>query len=268
MEWAKSKIVKVPGSGKNECETRMVREWLRVMCVNRSAERGTPQSITVTRGRAPKERYKGENLKVVNDTTTLLVPVRPGTDFAASFEWTNGSDELTVAWPEGEPESARVMAFKSGTEAAAAADAAPTSSAAAPPAPAEPAALKTEPALEDVASLAATPNDEAWAAAPEARVKGSTAAGCETKTSGDWFRARCKAASVEQAFTEVVPLRGHRKTQTKAEVSGDTATLVTPYVEGTELHVRFVGKSGGQTLVLRWSKGPRPETIGAFEKGK
>lgn len=265
-EWATSKIVKVPGSTKNSCETRMVREWLRVMCVNRSTERGTPKLVTIQRGR-PGKGHKGENLKVVNETTTLLVPVRPGTDFAATFEWENGSDELTVKWPQGTPESQREMIFASGKEQAASpGDTAAPASDGAPPSP--PAAPKTEPPLDDVASLSAKPNDEEWKAAKEVGVKGSSAAGCETKIVGDWFRARCEAKEMSLAFSGITPLKGHRKTQTSITIDGTTATLVTPYVEGTEMHALFASSTGSYVLVLRWTKGPKPAGAGAFEKTK
>lgn len=265
-EWATSKVVGVKGSSKNACETRMVREWLRVQCVNRSPERGVPSFIEVTRGRKPKERYQGENLKVVNDITTLIVPVRPGIDFAATFAWEKGSDELTVRWPVGAPESAREMVFASATV-----DAPPDSAAPAPsatsgstPAPAaEPAPKEPEADLE---GLEPAPSAEDWAKAPEARVKGSTAAGCETKLVGKWFRARCEAKGDAKPVQKIVPLEGHKKTQTTTSVEGNVATFLTPYVEGTETHARFVREGESHVLVLRFPKGKQPETIGAFEK--
>lgn len=267
QEWAKSKVIKVAGSTRNSCETRMVREWLRVQCVNRSAERGTPVSITVTDGRAAGERYKGENLKVVNDITTLIVPVRPGTDFAADFAWEKGTDQLTVKWPYNTGEEARDIKFTSSLE-----DAAPTSSGSAPPAPApaapaggdDAASPKAEAPLDDVAGLAALPSDDEWKKVAEAKVKGSTDAVCETKVVGDWFRAVC--AEVDgKPVKEVLLLKGHRKTQTKVQIAAGIATLTTPYVEGTELHARFVRDGKPRVLVLRWSKGKKPDTIGAFE---
>ncbi|NUO49491.1 MAG: hypothetical protein HOV80_11610 [Polyangiaceae bacterium] len=266
-EWATSKIVKVPGSDTNSCETRMVREWLRVMCVNRNAELGKPAAIKVERGRAPNERSKGENLKAVNDITTLVMPVRPGTDFVAAFSWENGSHSLSVRWPDGTPEAQRVMEFDN----AGAPDGAATAGGDAPLGPGPVAAGTTSPSeapLDDVASLAAVPDDAAWEKTPEARVKGSTAAGCETKLSGDWFRARCKAADTTKAITTILPIKGHRKTQTTVKIEDGVATLITPYVEGTEMHARFSTGSSSTFLVLRWPKGPKPETIGAFESGK
>jgi hypothetical protein len=266
-EWATSKIVKVPGSTKNSCETRMVREWLRVMCVNRSAERGTPKLVTIQRGR-PGKGHKGENLKVVNDTTMLLVPVRPGTDFAATFEWENGSDELVVKWPAGTPESQRKMTFASGKEQAAPSDAAPSDAAGPPPDIVQPSPVaepKTEPPLDDIATISAKPSDDEWKAAKEVGVKGSSAAGCETKVVGEWFRARCEGKEMALAFSEIEPLKGHRKTQTAVTIDGTTATLVTPYVEGTEMHARFASSTARYVLVLRWTKGPKPASAGAFE---
>lgn len=255
-EWAKSKVVAAPGSSKNACDTRMVREWLRVQCVDRSPERGTPVSIEVTQGRAPKERYKGENLSMVNDITTLIVPVRPGTDFAANFNWAKGSDVLSVKWPAGQPESAREIKF-----ARAESDGAAPVEGAAPPNNA--AAVASEPPLEDLPSVGAAPSEEEWAKVAEARVKGSTAAGCETKLSGDWFFAKCEAKG--KPVKELIAVKGHRKTQTVLSVKDDVATILTPYVEGTETHVRMVREGETRVLVLRWSKGPKPETAGSFE---
>jgi hypothetical protein len=247
----------------------MVREWLRVQCVDRSAERGVPASIEVTRGRKPKERYQGENLKVVNDITTLIVPVRPGLDFAATFSWEKGSDELTVRWPEGTPESAREMAFASATVDAPPDAAGPAPGDTSKTAPAEPpsaAEPRPEEPQADLDGLEPAPSADDWAKAPEARVKGSTAAGCETKLLGAWFRARCEAKGDAKPVQKILPLRGHKKTQTTVAIEGAVATFLTPYTEGTETHAQFVREGESHVLVLRWSKGKQPETLGAFEK--
>jgi hypothetical protein len=238
----------------------MVREWLRVQCVDRSPERGTPVSIEVTQGRAPKERYKGENLSVVNDITTLIVPVRPGTDFAATFNWAKGSDVLSVKWPAGQPESAREIKFGRAESDGAA----PVEGTEPPPNKATDVA--PEPPLEDLPNLAPAPSEEEWSKIAEARVKGSTAAGCETKLSGDWFYAKCEAKG--KPVKELIAVKGHRKTQTSLTVKDDVATLLTPYVEGTETHIRLVREGETRVLVLRWSKGPKPETAGSFELPK
>lgn len=256
-EWATSRIVTVRGSSRNACDTRMVREWLRVQCVPRSDERGTPRSIELTRGRS-EEHFQGENLKAVNDITTLLVPVRPGIDLEASFTWEKGADTLKVSWPTGALESERVMAFTSAD--AEGGSPVVSGSAIAPPASA-PASAPPAPPLPDVPDLKPPPSEDEWSKAPEARVSGSTAAQCETKVVGDWFRARCAPGTVIQ----IVPISGHRTTQTKLVYEAAGAALVTPYVEETELHVRFEKKTDPVVLVLRWPKGPRPAVIGAFE---
>lgn len=265
-EWGKAREIKVPGSGKNGCETKMVREWLRVMCVNRIPELGAPQSIEVTKGRGPKERSKGENLHNVSDITTLVVPIPPGADIAASFNWERDSHELTISWPAGEPESARTIAFDNGATPAPAESAAGAVSGTAKADPPAAAAPPPEPPIDDVASLADPPKDEDWQKAAEVRFAGSTAAGCETKVSGDWFRARC--ANPDKKVDSVVAAKGHHKTQTKITVEDGVATIITPYVEGTETWIRVKQGDTTRTLVLRWKKGPRPDTAGSFETGK
>jgi hypothetical protein len=108
-EWGKAREISVKGSGKLACETKMVREWLRVMCVNRNAEDGAPVGIAISKGR--HDHAKGENLRAVNDITTLIMPVVPGTDAEIDFKWANGGHALTVRWPEDRPVSDRIIAF-------------------------------------------------------------------------------------------------------------------------------------------------------------
>lgn len=255
-EWGKAREIKVPGSGKNSCETKLVREWLRVMCVNRAPDLGVPSAIEVTKGRGPKERSKGENLHAVNDITTLVVPVRPGSDIEATFSWTQGSHVLTATWPAGAPESERSIRFDNADDTAPAVSASVTPEASLP-APEAP--------IDDVAGIAEAPKDDDWQKAAEVRFSGSTAAGCETKVSGDWFRARC--ANPDKKVDSIVAVKGHHKTQTKITVADGVATFVTPFVEGTETWARFKSGDTTRTLVLRWKKGPRPETAGSFESG-
>lgn len=254
-DWGKAREVKLAGSGKVGCETKMVREWLRVMCVPRSTELGKPVSIRIDRGR-DGARPKGENLKAVNDITTLIVPVRPGTDFSATFAWEQGSHVLTVTLPSSGDETERAMSFD-----------VPEPETAAPSEPAPPGeAVKPEPASADIEGFGALPTEEAWRAEKEVRVSGSSALGCETKLLGGYFRAKCKAPSDATKLKNIVFLKGHKKTQSTAKVEGDTSELVTPYVDTTETHARFELLDGtSRVLVLRWPKGPMPTTLGALE---
>ena len=80
---------------------------------------------------------------------------------------------------------------------------------------------------------------------------------------GDWFRARCEGKSFA-----IEPLKGHRKTQTSVVIDGATSTLITPYVEGTEMHARFASGAASYVLGLRWTKGPKPAGAGSFEATK
>lgn len=108
-EWGAAREIPVKGSSAVACETKMVREWLRVMCVDRNATDGKPVAIVVKKGRSGPAP-KGENLRARNDITTLIVQVSPGTDFEAEFQWENGAHVLYVRRPA-EVMPARVAAF-------------------------------------------------------------------------------------------------------------------------------------------------------------
>jgi hypothetical protein len=116
------------------------------------------------------------------------------------------------------------------------------------PEPAPPAEAQPEEPQADIEGLEPEPSADDWSKAPEARVKGSTAAGCETKLVGAWFRARCEAGAGGKPVQAIVPLKGHKATQTKVTIEEGVATLVTPYTSGTEMHARFVRE--GETHVL------------------
>jgi outer membrane protein OmpA-like peptidoglycan-associated protein len=85
--------------------------------------------------------------------------------------------------------------------------------------------------VDDVTGLAPPLDDAGWDAAKSALVTGSDALGCTTKVAPDWFFMRC-GGKVEVRGIEVE--KGRRHTQTKATFADGVATLLTPYVEGTD----------------------------------
>jgi hypothetical protein len=115
--------------------------------------------------------------------------------------------------------------------------------------------------VEDVAGLSEPPNEASWDAAKSALVTGSDALGCMTKIAPDWFFMRC-SGKVELRGLAVE--KGRRKTQTKATFSDGVATLLTPYVEGTDLRVRLDLADGARFLVVRWAPGKKPFEVGRF----
>lgn len=98
-EWdALPKEVTVKGSSALACETKMIREYLRVRCKGPNDTGGTPKTIQIQKGGAA-----GALSSVAGGVTTLIVPFVSGTDFAAVFSWTDKSHRLVVRWPNGAP---------------------------------------------------------------------------------------------------------------------------------------------------------------------
>jgi hypothetical protein len=99
QEWtALPKEVTVKGSSALNCETKMIREYLRVWCRGKNDTGGTPKTVSVKKGGAA-----GALTSVANSEVTLIVPFVSGTDFAAVFSWTDKSHRLAVRWPNGAP---------------------------------------------------------------------------------------------------------------------------------------------------------------------
>lgn len=95
-EYAAAREVTVKGSSALHCETKMVREWLRVSCRGKNDSGGTPTAVAVTHG------GRGETvLYAAGGVTNLITPVLEGTDFAATFSWTDKSHPLVVKWARG-----------------------------------------------------------------------------------------------------------------------------------------------------------------------
>lgn len=100
-EWnAQTREVTVTGSSALGCETKMVREWLRVSCRGTNAVRGRPTGVTVLSGNTGKGEFftfaKG-------DVASLVFPFVEGTNVTAKFDFTQGAHVLTSQWPMGAP---------------------------------------------------------------------------------------------------------------------------------------------------------------------
>jgi hypothetical protein len=108
-EWdAQTKEVTVRGSTKLNCETKMVREWLRVSCRGKSQHGGEPTGVTVTKGGGRGDDFTFASNKVAS----LVVRFVPGVDLDARFTWTDRSANLRVWWPRGAPEPPYKGTFK------------------------------------------------------------------------------------------------------------------------------------------------------------
>lgn len=96
-EWdAEPKEVTVKGSSANNCETKMVREWLRVSC-RKGAK--TPKSVATTQTHG-YQAYVG----MFGDKASVVVQVVKGKMYVARYTWTDNSfKDLTVNWPADKP---------------------------------------------------------------------------------------------------------------------------------------------------------------------
>lgn len=106
-EWASVKEVTVKGSSALGCETKMVREWLRVSCRGKNDTGGIPTTVSVTRG-AGADRY----MYAAGGVTSVVFPFVEGTDVEAVFSWTDKSHKLVVRWPRGSAKPVIVGVFE------------------------------------------------------------------------------------------------------------------------------------------------------------
>jgi len=86
--------VKVTGSSAANCETKQIREWLRVQCTRTDV--AWPTGVEVTRD-------DGHEAMVLAMPTeiSLLVPVVEGREFTATLGWSDATRVLRVGWPAG-----------------------------------------------------------------------------------------------------------------------------------------------------------------------
>jgi Tfp pilus assembly protein FimV len=98
-EWdAVPREISVARSTPLGCETKMVREWLRVSCRKRNSTGGMPTNVE-TRQSGGVEAFTFAK----NSITSLVVPVLRGRHYVAQFSWTDHSELLIVEWANGAP---------------------------------------------------------------------------------------------------------------------------------------------------------------------
>jgi len=108
-EWnAQLKEVTVRGSSALNCETKMVREWLRVSCRGKNNTGGEAMGVVVTKGGGRGDDFVFSGDKVAS----LVVRFVPGVDLEARFSWTDKSSTCHVWWPRGAPEPQYKGTFK------------------------------------------------------------------------------------------------------------------------------------------------------------
>ncbi len=106
-EWDEQKReVMVKGSSALGCETKMVREYLRVTCKGKNDSGGAPAGIKMVRGSREAQSFAAVGV------ISLILPVVEGTNFEAIFSWSDRSHPFTIKWPKGTKIPAVVGVFE------------------------------------------------------------------------------------------------------------------------------------------------------------
>jgi len=107
-EWSSVTEVSVRNSSALGCETKMVREWLRVTCRMLSKD-NAPTGVQVIRPTGDREYFVFNS----GGVASLVMPVRAGVDAEARYTWSKwGTRTLRVSWALGAP--AASMGFDRG----------------------------------------------------------------------------------------------------------------------------------------------------------
>ncbi|MFS8067747.1 MAG: hypothetical protein ACMG6S_15390 [Byssovorax sp.] len=116
-EWETAKEVVVTGSTALGCETKRVRDWVRVRCAKPNDTGGTPVSVKlqkteVIHGTDVKNHRKNVKTSGEGDEPTIIAQYIDGADVEALFTWTDKEKLLVLWWSGGKPEPRQVGAFK------------------------------------------------------------------------------------------------------------------------------------------------------------
>jgi hypothetical protein len=98
-EWnAVPREITVNRSTPLNCETKMVREWLRVSCREKNNTGGTPKAVDKLRG-CSSETFLFA--KPEQKIASVVMPVRRGNHCEVRFSWTDKTQSLVMDWPSG-----------------------------------------------------------------------------------------------------------------------------------------------------------------------
>ncbi len=109
-EWAGVGEVTVLGSSKLGCETKGVREWIRVSCRGDDRQRGTPTGVSLTKGGG-----KGDTFTFASGgVASLVYPFFEGQHIEATFSWQRTRKGFKAEWPRGAPKPTAYGIFEGG----------------------------------------------------------------------------------------------------------------------------------------------------------
>jgi hypothetical protein len=107
-EWSSVGEVSVRNSSSLGCETKMVREWLRVTCRTLTKD-NAPTGVQMIRPTGDHEYFVFNTAGIAS----LVMPVRSGVDAEARYTWQKwGTRTLRVTWSPGAPNAS--MGFDRG----------------------------------------------------------------------------------------------------------------------------------------------------------
>lgn len=156
------------------------------------------------------------------------------------------------------------------------ASAAATAPAATATATAAPSATASAASSADPSAGSAIPTPDEWKGAPEVRVTGSSALGCETKRVREWLGVFCRkpndsggtAVKVTRKKFETLHKDGpaEQRKDVQLDSTEGNVSLVARYVEGTDVEATFTWTDKEKVLVLWWPVGkPEPLYLGTFK---
>jgi hypothetical protein len=98
-EWDAAKECVVRGSSAAKCETKRVRDWVRVVCRGKNDGGGTIEGVSLTSGAEPGEVFTFGS----KGYASLVYPFVAGTDVTATFRFSDRPRTLRSTWPAGAP---------------------------------------------------------------------------------------------------------------------------------------------------------------------
>lgn len=106
-EWnAMTKEVTVKGSSALGCETKMIREYLRVSCRGKNDTGGTPKHIVLQKGIADNHIF------IDRGVMSVVVAYVEGINATFLFSWTDTAHPLVLKWPRGSAKPALIGTFE------------------------------------------------------------------------------------------------------------------------------------------------------------
>jgi len=94
-EYDHYKEMAVTGSTASGCETKKVREWLRLRCKQRGVIGPKPKGARVLQG-----GHGDAVISLYDDVLTVIVPIEPGDTLEAELVWEGETRALRIEWPE------------------------------------------------------------------------------------------------------------------------------------------------------------------------